>query len=75
MPQFAITIWFSEEVYGKAYTQIEAANKEEAEAKFNKEIEAGNEFKMEWDYKIKDGGELIHDYEEVNVTEIKREIP
>ena len=73
MPEFLITLWFSEMIYGKAYTRIKASNKEEARTKFNKELEEGNEWKMEWDYKVKGSDDLTHDYDEVFLTEIKVE--
>lgn len=73
MPEFEVTLWFSEMIYGKAYTRIKAPNKEEARTKFNKELEEGKEFEMEWEYKVKGSSDLVHDYDEVSLTEINVE--
>lgn len=73
MPEFEVMLWFSETIYGKAYTRIKAANKEEAETKFNKELDEDKEFEMEWEYKVKGSDDLIYDYDDVCLTEIKEE--
>jgi|DEB0MinimDraft_4_1074332.scaffolds.fasta_scaffold62905_2 catalase len=73
MPEYLVTLWYTEILDGKAYTRVKASNRDEARAKFFKEINEGNEDKMEWEYKVKGSDDLIYNYDEVDVTEIKVE--
>ena len=61
MAKYDMMVWYSEDMYGRAWTTIEADSEEEARAIFQKAFDEGKEFELEWEYYAKGGGDTYFD--------------
>lgn len=62
---FDMMVWYDEDVYGKAWTKVEAETEEEARAIFLKAFEEGKEWDFDWDFHEKGGAGIRFSTEDI----------
>ena len=73
MAKYDMMVWYSEDMYGRAWTTIEADSEEEARAKLDKAFQEGGEYKLEWEYDAKGGRGSRFDLETKILCEKRKE--